>query len=206
MFGSCSRSGGGGPSRYYFEGLGTTQERINKTGRLLAVPNAERVPVGGSVASCAEMRPRQLVVRHVGGFLSADGRQDHDTSHRVSRARQMVGMIAGAWVKGQKDRRGRSSPLSLPLRLKIMQAHVEPILTTFCRSRPWTKAQLQQVKRAQAYALRRAFEVDRLLMQGWHLSGKAMLQAAEWEPIDDVIRSWRCMVGSRSWDEATFSS
>ena len=46
----------------------------------------------------------------------------------------MVGMIAGAWAKGQKDRRGRSSPFSLPLRLKIMRAHVEPILTTFCRS------------------------------------------------------------------------
>ena len=153
------------------------------------VPKAERVPLGGSVASCAEQRPRQLVVRHVGGFLSADGRQDHDTSHRVSRARQMVGMIAGVWAKGQqKDRRGRSSPLSLPLRLKIMRAHVEPILTTFCRSRSWTKAQLQQVKRAQAYALRRAFGVDRLLMQEWHLSDKAMLQAAEWEPIDDVIR------------------
>ena len=74
-----------------------------------------------------------------------------------------------------------------------MRAHVEPILTTFCRSRSWTKAQLQQVKRAQAYALRRAFGVDRLLMQEWHISDKAMLQAAEWEPIDDVIRRacWR---------------
>ena len=90
------------------------RRNINKTERLLVVPNAERVPLGGSVASCEEMRPRQLVVRHVGGYLSADGRQDHDTSHRVSRARKMVGMIAGAWAKGHKDRRGRSSPLSLP--------------------------------------------------------------------------------------------
>ena len=76
--------------------------------------------------------------------------------------------------------------LSLPLRLKIMRAHVEPILTTFCRSRSWTKAQLQQVKRAQAYALRRAFGLDRLLTQEWHISDKAMLQAAEWEPITKI--------------------
>ena len=103
-------------------------------------PTADRVPLGGVTSSCEEARPRQKVVRHVGGFLSADGRQDYDTSHRVSRARQMVGMIAGVWAKGQKDRRGRSSPLSLPLRLKIMKTHVEPILTTFCRSRSWTKA------------------------------------------------------------------
>ena len=39
-------------------------------------------------------RARVKVVRHVGGLLSADGRHDHDTSYRVSRARRMVGMIA----------------------------------------------------------------------------------------------------------------
>ena len=31
---------------------------------------------------------------------------------------------------------------------------MDPILSTFCRSRSWTKAQLRSVKRAQAYALR----------------------------------------------------
>ena len=51
--------------------------------------------------------------------------------------------------------------------------------------------ELQQVKRAQAYAVRRAFGVDRLLMQEWHPSDKAMLQVAEWEPIDDVMRRAR---------------
>ena len=86
-------------------------------------------------------------------------------------------MIAGVWAKGQKDRRGRSSPLSLPLQLKIMKTHVQPILTTFCRSQSWTKAQLRQVRRAKTYALRTAFWVDRLLMQEWHLSDKAMLAA-----------------------------
>ena len=49
----------------------------------------------------------------MGGFLSADGRHDHDTGHRVSRAMRMVGVIAHSWADGQKDRRGRSS-LSLP--------------------------------------------------------------------------------------------
>ena len=57
--------------------------------------------------------------------MSADGRRDHDTSYRVSRARRMVG------ARGQKDRHGRSSPLSLPLRLRIMKAHIDPILSTF---------------------------------------------------------------------------
>ena len=44
-----------------------------------------------------------------------------------------------------------------------MKAHVDPILSTFCRSRSWTSAQLRALKRAQAYALSRAFGVDRFL-------------------------------------------
>ena len=79
--------------------------------------------VGTSEMGCVEARPRVKTVRHVGGLLSADGRHDHDTSYKVNRARRMVGM------------RGRSSPLSLPLRLRLMKAYVDPILSTFCRSR-----------------------------------------------------------------------
>ena len=140
------------------------RRNVGKTERLLVVPNAPRVPVGASEASCSEVRPRVKVVRHVGGYLSADGRHDHDTSFRVSRARQMVGMLAHAWARGQKDRRDRSSPLSLPLRLRLMKAHVDPILTTFCRS--WTESQLRALWRAQAYALRRAFGMDRFFYAG----------------------------------------
>ena len=164
------------------------RRNVGKTERLLVVPNAPRVQVGVSEPSCAEARPRVKVVRHVGGLLSADGRHDHDTSYRVSRARRMVGMIARSRSRGQKDRRGRSSPLSLPLRLRLMKAHVDPILSTFCRSRSWSKAQLRSLKRAQAYALRRAFGVDRFSMQEEHISDKTLFQAADWEPMDSIIQ------------------
>ena len=100
----------------------------------------------------------------------------------------MVGMIARSWSRGQQDKRGRSSPLSLPLRLRLMKAHVDPILSTFCRSRSWTKAQLRSLKRAQAYALRRAFGVDRFSMQEEPISDRMLFQAADWEPIDSVIQ------------------
>ena len=168
--------------------IGVRGRNVGKTERLLVVPNAPRVQVGVSEPSCAEARPRVKVVRHVGGLLSADGRHDHDTSYRVSRARRMVGMIARSWSRGQKDKRGRSSPLSLPLRLRLMKAHVDPILSTFCRSRSWSKSQLRSLKRAQAYALRRAFGVDRFSMQEEHISDKMLFQAADWEPIDSIIQ------------------
>ena len=54
---------------------------------------------------------------------------------------------------------------------------MDPILSTFCRSRSWTKAQLRSLKRAQAYALRRAFGVDRFSMQEEHISDKMLFQA-----------------------------
>ena len=100
----------------------------------------------------------------------------------------MVGMLARSWAKGQKDRRGRSSALSLLLRLRLTKAHVDPILTTICRSRSWTEAQLRALRRTQAYALRRAFGLDRFSMQEEHISDKMMLAAAKWDPIDVVIR------------------
>ena len=69
-----------------------------------------------------------------------------------------------------------------------MKAHVDPILSTFCRSRSWSKAQLRSLKRAQAYALRRAFGVDRFSMQEEHISDKMLFEAADWEPIDSIIQ------------------
>ena len=89
--------------------------------------NAPRVPVGSPVFGCVEVRPKVSLVRHVGGLLTADGRHDHDTSHRISRARRMIGLLTRSWAKGQKDRRGRASALSLPLRLRLMKARVDPI-------------------------------------------------------------------------------
>ena len=117
------------------------RRNVGKTERLLVVPNAPRVQVGVLESCCAEARPRAKIVRHVGGLLSADGRRDHDTSYRVSRARRVVGMIARSWSRGQKDKRGRPSLFSLPLRLRLLKAHVDPILSAFCRSRAWTKAE-----------------------------------------------------------------
>ena len=68
--------------------LATLQDRsqrrnAHKTERLLVEPNAPKVPVGEPVAGCSESRPLVRVVRHVGGFLSADGGHDHDTSHSL---------------------------------------------------------------------------------------------------------------------------
>ena len=126
--------------------------------------------VGAPEVGCSEVHPRVKVVCHVGGILSADGRHDHDTSHRVSRARRMVGMIARSWARGHNDRRGRSSPLSLPLRFRV------------------AAAQLRSLKRAQAYALQRAFGVDRFSMQEAHISDKMLFQAADWEPIDSILQ------------------
>ena len=66
------------------------RRNVGKTERLLVVPNAPRVQAGVSEKGSVESRPRVKVVRHVGALLLADGRHDHDTSYRISRARRMV--------------------------------------------------------------------------------------------------------------------
>ena len=113
------------------------KRNVGKTERFLVVPNARRIQVGVLEKGCVETKPRVKMVRHVGGLLSADGQHNHD------RAKRMVRMIARSWSRGQKDKRERSSPLSFPLRLRLMKAHVDPILSTLCRSRSWTKAQFR---------------------------------------------------------------
>ena len=100
----------------------------------------------------------------------------------------MVGMIARSWARGQKHRRGRSSPLSLPLRLRLMKDLCRPYSFHFCRSRSWSKAQLRSLKRGQAYALRKAIGVDRFSTQEERISDKMLFQAADWEPIDSIIQ------------------
>ena len=160
---------------------------VGKTERLLVVPNAPRVEVGAiSEIGCSEARPRVEVVRHVGGRLSADDRHDGGARFRVSMARRMDGWDARSWAEGQKDQRGRSSPLSPPLRLRLMKFHVDPGLSTFCALRSWSRAQLRSLKRAQGYASRRAFGLDRLSMQE-RISDK-MLFPADWEPIGSIIQ------------------
>ena len=64
------------------------------------------------------------------------------TTQVIGLARPVRWLIARSCARGQKDRRGRSSAVKLPLRLRLMKAHVDPILSTFCRSRSWTSAQL----------------------------------------------------------------
>ena len=64
-----------------------------------------------------------------------------------------------------------------------MKAHVDDILTTFCRSRSWSVSELRALKWAQAYVLRRAFGMDRFSMQEEHVSDRMMFEAAEWKPL-----------------------
>ena len=80
--------------------IGVRDGNVGKTERLLVAPNAPRVDVGVSEVGCSEARSKVKIPRHVGGFFSADGRHDHDTRFRVSKARCMVGMIVrlGPWV------------------------------------------------------------------------------------------------------------
>eukprot|EP00435_Cladocopium_sp_Y103_P050363 s395_g15.t1 len=130
-------------------------EKFNrsKTEALTLTPNTPPEP--------RRAPPQQYTsVRHVGGILSDTGSQWKDTLHRCTQARQRAKQIAKAWSTGTHRGRGQTSRVKLLARLRVMKSIIIPTLTTFGRTRSWSKAQIN----VQNYALQRVFGLDRLAM------------------------------------------
>ena len=109
-------------------------------------------------------------VRHVGGILSSTGAQWKDTIHRCQQAKRRAREIAKAWSTGTHRGRGSTSRIKLIARLRVMRSVVVPTLTTFGRSRTWTKGQISMLQSAQNYALQRVFGLDKLAMHELHIT------------------------------------
>ena len=96
--------------------------------------------------------------------------------------------ITGAWSLGTRSGRGRTSGLSITTRLDVMRATVVPCITSFARSRAWSKGQLTQIERVARYAVRRALGMDIYAMREHHVSDDMLYQAAGWSTMADTIR------------------
>ena len=72
--------------------------------------------------------------------------------------------IAKAWSTGTHRGRGDTSRVKLLARLRIMRSVIQPTLTSFGRTRPWTRAQIGALQTAQNYALQRVFGLDRMAL------------------------------------------
>ena len=100
----------------------------------------------------------------------------------------MARKVAKAWGVGSHRGRGAESGVVKSARLKVMKGTVVPSLTTFCRSRAWSRAALGQIQRVANYAVRRAMGMDIHNMREWHVSDAAMYKAVGWESMADVVR------------------
>lgn len=126
-------------------------------------------------------------VRHVGGIISQSGGQWKDTLHRSIQGKLRAKEIAKAWSTGTHRGRGNTSRVKLLARLRVMRSVVIPTLTTFSRSRAWTRAQILMLQKTQNYALQRAFGLDKLAMHELHITNAQLHAAAQWPPIEEVI-------------------
>ena len=126
-------------------------------------------------------------VRHVGGILNDAGTQWADTLHRYIMAKKRAKDIAKAWSTGTSHGRGNTSRVKIATRLRIMLSVVVPTLTTFGRSRAWTKSQIRSLQAVQTYALRRCFGLDKLLVRDHHITTEALHKAAQWPMIEQVL-------------------
>ena len=68
-----------------------------------------------------------------------------------------------------------------------MRSVVVPTLTTFGRSRTWTKGQISMSQSAQNYALQRVFGLDKLAMHELHITTEQLHRAALWPTIQQVL-------------------
>ena len=96
--------------------------------------------------------------------------------------------VAKAWGVGSPHSRGANSGLAISGRLQVMKGTLIPAITTFARSRAWTKGELMKLQRVANYAVRRAMGMDIFSMREHHVSDEQMYQAAGWESVTDHIR------------------
>eukprot|EP00969_Alexandrium_andersonii_P204600 9041530-Alexandrium_andersonii.AAC.1 len=74
-------------------------------------------------------------VRHVGGWLTEDGRQHKDTEMAVRRGRGKIAQVAKAWRYEGEFARGNRSGIKNTVKLTVMKAAVQPTILSFARSR-----------------------------------------------------------------------
>eukprot|EP00435_Cladocopium_sp_Y103_P073129 s129_g42.t1 len=126
-------------------------------------------------------------VRHVGGILSETASQWKDTMHRSIQGRIRAKQIAKAWSTGTHRGRGQSSCVKLLARLRVMRSILIPTLTTFGRTRSWSKAQIGALQTVQNYALQRVFGLDRLAMHELHITNQQLHNASLWPPVRVIL-------------------
>ena len=97
-------------------------------------------------------------------------------------ARRRAKEIAKAWSTSTHRGRGDTSRVKLLARLRVMRSVIQPTLTSFGRTRPWTRAQIGALQTAQNYALQRVFGLDRLALHELHITNEQLHNAALWPP------------------------
>ena len=150
----------------------------------------ERLRMSGTVRGKYDVRKQGEVhtARHVGGWVSETNSQRMDTRQKAIKGWAMSKKKTGAWSLGTRSGRGRTSGLSITTRLDVMRATVVPCITSFARSRAWSKGQLTQIERVPRYAVRRALGMDIYAMREHHVLDDMLYQAAGWSTMADTIR------------------
>ena len=102
-------------------------------------------------------------------------------------ARRRAKDLAKAWATGSHRGRGETSRIKILARLRVMRSVMQPTLTSFGRTRAWTKAQIGALQSAQNYAPQRVFGLDRMALQEFHITNQQLHNAALWPPIKTVL-------------------
>ena len=93
-------------------------------------------------------------------------------------ARRCIKEVAKAWSTGTTQGRSQTSRVGLLARLRVMRSVITPTLTSFARTRTWTKAQIAALQTVQNYAIQCVFGLDRMALHEFHIRIDQLHKAA----------------------------
>ena len=163
------------------ETLADWEDKTNqgKTEDLVLVP-------GGRNPYDVRNRYEKATVRHVGGVLHEGGATGPDTTHRASAGMQNVRRIASIWAKGSKRGTGDhdgNRGVKRSTRIRVMEAVIPPTLTSFARSRRFTRHQIEAYQRVVNYAVRRAMGITIYDMRDHHITDLQLHNFTKMQPM-----------------------
>ena len=146
-----------------------------------------RLKAGGRVMYDVRGEGEAEHIWHVGGWLSDKGGTREDTRIRCSKTRSAIVKLAKAWALGTSHGRVEHGRLLKTARSQVAKAIVIPILTTFGRSRHWTRRELDAAQRVANYAVRRCMGMDGVNMEEWKIIDKMLYKALKWDSMEDTL-------------------
>ena len=133
-------------------------------------------------------------VKHVGGWVAANGRPHVETAKRREAISRKATAAARTWSFGGSRLRRQACNIKRSVRLSITKAVVLPTALATARTRAWDSLMITRIQQSVSAALRKSFCISLQTMQEHHITHEKLRKAAGWAPVKEMV-----MKASLTW-------